>query len=77
MGKFPFYNIEKNTHYDFTVTSGDVSADILKDKLLKTKDGKEYKNCYIFGKIQYQKFWMLLPQYHQSGRKSFHFQYYN
>ena len=50
------YNIEKNTHYDFTVTSGDVSADILKDKLLKTKDGKEYKNCYIFGKIQYNEF---------------------
>ena len=50
------YNIEKNKHYDLTVTSGDVSVDILKDKLLKSKDGKEYKNCYIFGKIQYDEF---------------------
>ena len=46
------YNINKNKHYDLTITSGDVSADILKDGLLKSKDGKDYKNCYIFGKVQ-------------------------
>lgn len=50
------YNINKNIHYDLTITSGDVSADILKDGLLKSKNGDKYKNCYIFGKVQNDNF---------------------
>ena len=45
------YNIYKNKHYDFALTSGEVSNKIMNSGLLKLDNEKELKNCYIFGKV--------------------------
>lgn len=45
------YGIKKDIHYDFVITSGEVFLNIMKYGLLKSKNSKQLKNYYVFGKI--------------------------